>query len=54
MSILSIVKLYTVYKEIFSFIINATIFDSLYISVVHKGARGPKWVFVGLFKIIFL
>ena len=32
MSILSIDKLYTVYKEIFSFIINAIIFDSLYIN----------------------
>ena len=31
MSILSIVILYSVYKEIFSFIINAIIFDSLYI-----------------------
>ena len=30
MSILSIVKLYTVYKDIFSFIINAIIFDSLH------------------------
>ena len=47
MSILSIVKQHTVYKEIFSFIINAIIFDSLYISVVHNGARGPKWALRG-------
>ena len=32
MSILPIVKLYTVYKEIFSFIIKAVIFDILYIN----------------------
>ena len=32
MSILLIDKLYTVYKEIYSFIINAVIFDSLYIN----------------------
>ena len=50
MSILSIVKLYIIYKEIFSFIINAIIFDYVFVDCLRtsSSAVGTDVVFLPL------